>query len=105
MKIFLLLSSLLLLSYPAHAQIENKEFLSAIFKGCIDEDSSEFLDNGSSFEYCGCYVNSLSKQMSTIEVMKLGVEILQDKESAYGEMLENEKIIDIVSECLIKSID
>ena len=105
MKMFLLLSSLSLLSSPAHAQIENKEFLSSIFKGCIDQNNTEFLDNWSAFEYCGCYVNGFSKKITPKEVVQLGNRILEDKESAYDEMLENQKILEIISECLITSTD
>ena len=42
------------------------ETLTPVFEGCLQNSS-----NGSDYEYCGCYVNGLSKQFSVLEVVQL----------------------------------
>jgi hypothetical protein len=70
----------LVLSINAQAEIKNKKMLNGIFQGCIEGSDSELTNMigiGGQFEYCGCMVNSMSKSMSTRDLMKLGIDVLE----------------------------
>ena len=65
------------------------ETLTPVFEGCLQNSS-----NGSDYEYCGCYVNGLSKQFSVLEVVQL---------VDSGKLESNEDFLSIVEECVYKS--
>ena len=67
MRYISLLITLLLFSLSAHTAIEDREFLNEIFDGCVANEV-DILDAGESFEYCGCVVNTISKEMDMREL-------------------------------------
>ena len=103
----------LLFSLTAQASIEDREFLNEIFNGCIGNEV-EMLDAGESFEYCGCVVNTMSKEMNMSELLEMGLEIVKDSEDMTDEKLErmaikkviqNKAITDGMISCLVKVYD
>ena len=110
MKYFNLLIASFLLSLGAQASIEDREFLNEIFSGCI-ENEVEVLDAGESFEYCGCVVNTISKEMDMTELLEMSLEIVRESDNmtdekverlAMQKILQNEAITDGMISCLLK---
>ena len=86
----LLLSSFILFkSFSVFAYEWNFETLNPVFQGCI-KDAEE----GSDFEYCGCYVNSISKKYGVLEVVDL---------FNSGKLESSQDYLNIVQDCVIKS--
>lgn len=67
----------------------DSETLNPVFEGCVENSNI-----GTDYEYCGCYVNSISKKWSVLEVLQL-------MES--GELESNQDFISIVEDCVYKS--
>lgn len=75
---------------PAIYSIEwNFETLNPVFQGCIENSNT-----GADYEYCGCYVNGISKEFRVLEVLQL-----MDS----GELESNQDFLSIVEECVYKS--
>ena len=113
MKYINLLIASFLLSLGAQASIEDREFLNEIFSGCI-ENEVEILDAGESFEYCGCVVNTISKEMDMRELLEMSLEILEESDNmtedkverlAIQKLIQNEAITDGMISCLVKVYD
>ena len=85
-----------------YSEIENKEFLSAVFDGCIG-DEVDWMDVGGQFEYCGCFVNGISKKMDIKEAMSLGLKY--GDEENMEPLLENEKFMTIAIDCVSKIVE
>ena len=65
------------------------ETLNTVFEGCLDNSN-----NGTDYEYCGCYVNGISKNFRVLEVVQL-----MDS----GKLETNDDFLSIVEECVYKS--
>ena len=65
------------------------ETLNTVFEGCLDNSN-----NGTDYEYCGCYVNGISKNFRVLEVLQL-----MDS----GKLETNEDFLSIVEKCVYKS--
>ena len=103
----------LLFSLSAQASIEDRELLNEMFIGCISNEV-DMLDVGESFEYCGCVVNTISKEMEMRDLLEMGMEILKESEDmteekverlAIQKLIQNEAITDGIISCLIKVYD
>jgi 5S rRNA maturation endonuclease (ribonuclease M5) len=111
-----LILMLLLSTGVVHAKITNKAFLMEIFDGCIAEGKDydnlvKIIGVGSTFEYCGCATNELSKNMNIKDLMKVGVEIIVDGgDNIEGEMtdkqlaiaLKNKNFSNAIVDCMSK---
>ena len=113
MKYINLLIASFLLSLGAQATIEDREFLNEIFAGCISNEI-DMLDAGESFEYCGCVINSISKEMDMIEILEMSLEILKESDDmtedkverlAIQKLIQNKAITDGMISCLVKVYD
>tara|TARA_B100001057_G_scaffold490983_1_gene580293 strand:+ start:2827 stop:3096 length:270 start_codon:yes stop_codon:yes gene_type:complete len=62
--------------------------LQPVFEGCVQNSS-----DGSDYEYCGCYVNGISKNFTVLQVVEL---------SETGELESNEFFLSIIEECVNK---
>ena len=65
------------------------ETLNPVFEGCLGDS-----DDGVDYEYCGCYVNGISKNFRVLEVIQL---------NESGKLATNEDFLSIVEECVYKS--
>ena len=65
------------------------ETLNPVFEGCLNDSN-----NGVDYEYCGCYVNGLSKNFRVLEIIQL---------NESGKLATNEDFLSIVEECVYKS--
>ena len=92
---------LLFINQFIYSEIENKEFLSAIFDGCIGEEV-DWINVGGQFEYCGCFVNGISEKMDIMEAMSLGLQYGEEKNAE--PLLENEKFTTIAVDCISKIV-
>jgi hypothetical protein len=113
MRYISLLITLLLFSLSAHTAIEDREFLNEIFDGCVANEV-DILDAGESFEYCGCVVNTISKEMDMRELLEMSLEILEESDNmtedkverlAIQKLIQNEAITDGMISCLVKVYD
>ena len=113
MKYINLLIASFLLSLGAQASIEDREFLNEIFSGCVVNEI-DMLDAGESFEYCGCVINSISKEMDMIEILEMTLEILKESDDmtedkverlAIQKLIQNKAITDGMISCLVKVYD
>ena len=113
MKYINLLIASFLLSLGAQASIEDREFLNEIFGGCVANEI-DMLDAGESFEYCGCVVNTISKEMDMTELLEMSLEISTESDNmtdekverlAMQKLLQNEAITDGMIACLVKVYD
>ena len=106
----------LIMSFNAQAEIENKELLNSILESCVEEEDdlfNEFFSVGEQFEYCGCYVNMISKTMNTKELMSLGLDLLKEGDGLNEEindeqlkiLFNNEKIAAGLISCLGKVLE
>ena len=116
--ILTLVLTLLLFTGVAQAKITNKAFLMEIFNGCIAEgkdydDLAKMIGVGSTFEYCGCAANEISKNMNIKDAMNVGIDVLvEGGEITEGEMsdkqlaiaLRNKNFSNAIVECLSKVI-
>ena len=85
-----------------YSEIENKEFLSAMFDGCIGEEV-DWIHVGGHFEYCGCFVNGISEKMDIQEAMSIGLQY--GVEGNLEPLLENKKFMTIAMDCVSKIIE
>ena len=106
----------LIISFNAQAEIENKAFLSSILLGCVEEEDENFsamFSVGEQIEFCGCYVNSISKNMDTKEVLSLGFDMLKEGDGDDAELnndqlqvlMGNKNIEEGLINCMIKVIE
>ena len=106
----------LVISLSAHAKIENKVFLNSILLGCVEEEDEEFsaiFSVGDQFEFCGCYVNEIAKNMDIKEAVSLGLDILKEGDSFDEEindeqleiLLSNKKIEEGLINCMVKVLE
>ena len=93
--------------YPEiKAEITNKAILSNVFNDCLEQDSYPN-GVGMQYAYCGCFVNKISKGMSTKEFMKLGL-TLQEEENQKKHskiLLSNKKIKEYVVDCMTSAFE
>ena len=106
----------LIISFGAHAEIENKVFLNEIQLGCVEEEDEEFsaiFSVGDQFEFCGCYVNQIAKNMDIKEAVSLGLAMLKEGDG-FGEdindeqldiLLSNKKIEEGLINCMVKVLE
>ena len=104
MKIRLLFILTLILNFSSvsdvNSEISNKSLLNEVFLGCVNEDLGELATVGGQYEYCGCFVNKISKDLNIEDLMSVGIEVLKNsgnENAAIGALLEN----DIVAESII----
>ena len=112
----------LTLSSSVYAEIKSKNFLQQIFNGCSHENNEKSADYdilvqmigvGGVFEYCGCFVNIISKQMNVAEMMKLGMEAMKVDDYKSGDvsdgalsvLMQNQKFSDGVVQCMTKVVN
>ena len=103
----------ILIPFNTMANIEDREFLNEIFDGCVANEV-DILDAGESFEYCGCVVNTISKEMDMRELLEMSLEILEESDNmtedkverlAIQKLIQNEAITDGMISCLVKVYD
>ena len=83
-----------------HSEIDNKLILNEVFLGCVNEDLGGLASVGGQYEYCGCFVNKISKNLDIEDLMSVGIEVMKNsgnENAAIGALLEN----DIVAESII----
>mgnify|MGYP001188385428 FL=1 len=107
----------LLLSFNVQAEIESKELLNSILESCVEEEDAEFneiFSAGEQIEFCGCYVNTISKTMDAKELVKLGVDLIKEGDGGLNEeitdaqidiLFNNEKILDGLLSCMVKVLE
>ena len=107
----------LLLSFNVQAEIESKELLNSILESCVEEEDAEFneiFSAGEQIEFCGCYVNKISKTMDAKELVKLGVDLIKEGDGGLNEeitdaqidiLFNNEKILDGLLSCMVKVLE
>ena len=113
MKYITLFLLSLLLSFNVQADIKSRALLDTVFVGCSEVDDENFTV-GELYEYCGCMTNSISKVLSTEELLNLSLEILKNSdgmseeeagEVALQKLLNNDAITDGIIACLVKLYD
>ena len=104
MKMRLLFVLILILNFVSisdvSSEINNKSILNEVFLGCVNEDLGDLASVGGQYEYCGCFVNKISKNLNIEDLMSVGIEVMKNSENenaAIGALLEN----DIVAESII----
>jgi len=104
MKIRLLFILTLILNFSSvsdvNSEISNKSLLNEVFLGCVNEDLGELASVGGQYEYCGCFVNKISKNLNIEDLMSVSIEVMKNsgnENAASGVLLEN----DIVAESII----
>jgi hypothetical protein len=111
-----LILMLLLSTGVVHAKITNKAVLMEIFDGCIEEGKDydnlvKIIGVGSTFEYCGCATNELSKNMNIKDLMNTGIAVLvEGGETTDGELsdkqlaiaLKNKNFSNAIVDCMSK---
>ena len=114
-----LILMLLLSTGVVHAKITNKAFLMEIFDGCIAEGKDydnlvKIIGVGSTFEYCGCATNELSKNMNIKDLMNTGIAVLvEGGETTDGELsdkqlaiaLKNKNFSNAIAVCMSQVMD
>ena len=88
------------------AEITNKAILSNAFIDCFEQDSYPN-GVGTQYAYCGCFVNKISKGMSTKEFIKLGL-TLQEEENTKKHtkiLLSNKKIKEYIVDCMASAFE
>ena len=103
MNIKYLLIAITFLAPLASAEITEKKWLNDMFEGCNNEPS-DWLTTGQSFEYCGCFVNKISQDLNAADLVKLGAEYMLDEDDLTP-FLKNEKIVDAAAECVMKVLE
>ena len=63
--------------------------MNGILKGCLENSNL-----AEQYEYCGCYVNALSKNFRVLEVLQL---------LDSGKLQSNQDFLSIVEDCVYKS--
>jgi len=61
-----------------HSEISNKSVLNEVFLGCVNEDLGELASVGGQYEYCGCFVNKISKNLNIEDLMSVGIEVMKN---------------------------
>lgn len=64
--------------------------LQPLFEGCLQNS-----DDSTDYEYCGCYVNGISKNFEVLEVVEL---------NQAGKLETNNTFLSIVEDCVYKSL-
>ncbi len=94
------------LSPETKAEITNKVILSNAFDNCLEQDRYPN-GVGTQYAYCGCFVNKISKGMSTKEFIKLGL-TLQEEENTKKHskiLLSNKKIKEYIVDCMTTAFE
>lgn len=96
-----LLFGLTLLLSSAHAEITSESFLFEVFDGCIKEPMED-TTLGAQLEYCACFTNLMSKEMTLEEATILSLDILAADDDEQGEkvLLANEKARKLIAQCM-----
>ncbi len=98
----LLLISPLIFSSASIAEIRNKELLSEIFNGCVEQEEASY-GWGFQYAYCGCYVHKIANGMTFREVTSLGLDLLEvqyrGEQAVASVALANRKIKSYIAEC------
>ena len=98
-----------LIAFPSpviKAEITNKAILSNVFNDCLEQDSYPN-GVGMQYAYCGCFVNKISKGMSSKEFIKLGL-TLQEEENTKKHskiLLSNKKIKEYIVDCMTYALE
>ena len=98
-----------LVAFPSpeiKAEITNKAILSNAFNDCLEQDSYPN-GVGTQYAYCGCFVNKISKGMSTKEFIKIGL-TLQEEENTKKHskiLLSNKKIKEYIVDCMTSAFE
>jgi hypothetical protein len=116
MKRLLLLFSILI-SFNSYGEINNRAFLETIFNECSSpgpdfDELAQLIGVGGVFEYCGCTVNEMSKNMDLRDMVQLGVDALavgfNPEEEISNEqlslMFKNEQFSNAVVECMTNAL-
>ena len=88
------------------AEITNKVILLNAFNDCLEQESYPN-GVGTQYAYCGCFVNKISKGMSTKEFIKLGL-TLQEEENTKKHskiLLSNKKIKEYIVDCMTTAFE
>ena len=99
----LLLSQLaaLALSTAVNAEIKNKTIISNTFNACVELDK---YPNGIGYQYsyCGCFVNKISKGMTTKEFIELDLALQSESEPGGKEkaVLAKKKMNKYIVDCM-----
>tara|TARA_A100001388_G_scaffold269007_1_gene244808 strand:- start:648 stop:974 length:327 start_codon:yes stop_codon:yes gene_type:complete len=107
MKRFLIL--LVSISFPfvsVKAGIKNKSIISNMFNACVEQDD---YPNGVGYQYsyCGCFVNKVSKGMTTRELVEVDLSI-QSEENPQKQsqaVLANKKMKEFIVDCVSSTFD
>lgn len=96
-----------LMTGTVQAEIKSKPVLEGIFEGCTSEYTEveqDFISFGAHLEYCGCLTHKISTDMDLPEVMLLGIDMMsaEDEDSEMKIMLANQKVVDFVTQCMVK---
>ena len=104
----LLLPLIAALAFPTcvNAEITNKTILSNTFNACVEQGK---YPNGIGYQYsyCGCFVNKVSKGMTTKEFVELDLALQNERESGSEEkaLLANQKIKNYIVDCLSSTFE
>ena len=105
-KLLALLFGLTLSLPSAHAEITSESFLFEVFDGCIEEPMEDTA-LGAQLEYCACFTNLMSKEMTLEEATMLSLDILAADDDEQGEkvLLANEKARKLIAQCMPRLYD
>ena len=100
-KLLALLFGLTLSLPSAHAEITSESFLFEVFDGCIEEPMED-TTLGAQLEYCACFTNLMSKEMTLEEATLLSLDIMAADNDEQGEkvLLANEKARKLIAQCM-----
>ena len=77
-----------------------------VFDGCIEEPMED-TTLGAQLEYCACFTNLMSKEMTLEEATMLSLDILAADDDEQGEkvLLANEKARKLIAQCMPRLYD
>ena len=84
-----------------NAEIQNKTIISNTFNACVRQDK---YPNGIGYQYsyCGCFVNKISKGMTTKEFIKLDLALQNESDPGSKEkaLLAKKKMNKYIVDCM-----
>ena len=105
-RLLLPLLAALALPTAVKAEIKNKSIISNMFNACVEQDD---YPNGVGYQYsyCGCFVNKVSKGMTTRELVEVDLSI-QSEENPQKQsqaVLANKKMKEFIVDCVSSTFE
>ena len=96
-------TSIFLFAFAGNAEINNKDILMELFKGCVMEQN-DGISAGAQFDYCWCITHQVSSKMDLEEAILLGLDVAgaTNQKEEQQIILSNQKMKRIVGKCVVK---